>query len=120
MNYLFVYGTLMRGDENHEENLRNEEFIAEGVLADFALYELGSYPGIVERVGDAVRGEVYLVSGDVLGKIDFYEDEGIMYRRQKVSIQLADGSKIEAWTYVYLLDVEESNRIPYESQPWKS
>lgn len=120
MHHLFVYGTLMRGDQNHEAYLKNERFIAKGALADYGLYELGSYPGIVEKSGETVKGEVYLVSENTLQRIDDYEDEGILYRRQEVDVILEGGERLRALTYVYLQKVNERNRIPFERQPWRA
>ncbi len=55
---VFVYGTLMRG-ERANAYLQNADFEGEAALRDYAMYDLGSYPGIIVAAGEAVIGELF-------------------------------------------------------------
>ena len=110
---LFVYGTLRRGVGHpmHQTLARSADFVGDGRLpAD--LYDLGDYPGIVlnPAAGQGVSGEVYELRADAAGPawrtLDGYEMCGEadarphLYHRQIVSVDLADGSAVDAWAYV--------------------
>ncbi len=99
-NQVFVYGTLLRG-ERASGYLHSAALVGEAVLRGYAMYDLGSYPGIVEESGEAVVGEVYCVNNDLLDKLDEYEGEGFLYRRTTVQVELATGEKADAFAYVY-------------------
>lgn len=104
MNYVFVYGTLKSNNRNHHY-LENAEFIGDGVLSGYKMWNLGSYPAIKEEVG-FVMGEVYQVDEKTLSLIDKLEDEGNLYKKVLESVVLTNGKTIECYVYVYLLDIE--------------
>lgn len=96
---VFVYGTLMGGLGNH------------GLLADGGatflgpaltarprpMYDLGWFPAVVDRLGhDQVVGELYLVDGPTLARLDRLEGHPHSYRREPVGI--AGGP--DAWMYL--------------------
>ena len=114
--YLFVYGSLLSFN-SRGYMLKGSKLIGEAVLEDFGLYEVDWYPGIVPRRGSKVRGELYEVSEELLREIDEYE--GILYERRKVRVSLEGGKMVEAWTYVYLGEVEEERYIPFDLLPWR-
>ncbi len=59
MKKVFVYGTLMKGFNNHGL-LKDAKFIGKAIISDYALYCVTPYyPGIVRQYGSAVNGEVY-------------------------------------------------------------
>lgn len=70
---IFVYGTLRRADVNHEV-LENSEFIGEGNIKGYEVYNLPyGYPYLKECRGNNkgyVKGEYYIVSEDVEKEID--------------------------------------------------
>lgn len=71
------------------------------LLGDFSLSALAGepFPAVVPHAGQHVRGLVYLhLRPLLLRRLDRYEGE--MYRRVRVTPTLADGNRIEAWTYV--------------------
>ena len=102
---VFVYGTLMSG-QSACGMLRNAEFVGHGVLHDYAMYDLGSYPGIVPGKGEDVLGEVYIVDTDTLRKLDGYEGEGSLYRRESACVSLDRKNSVSAYVYVWNREVQ--------------
>ena len=100
---LFVYGTLMKGQGAHHY-LENAEYLGEYVLDRYAMYDLGSFPGIVPS-GDGyeVIGEVYEISSDMLPFMDRYEGEGSLYIRREECVTKGEES-LYAYVYVYNSD----------------
>jgi Uncharacterized conserved protein len=52
----------MKGYWNHENYLFKAEFIGNGEISGYALYEVSSFPGVVPVAGEKVKGEVYKVN----------------------------------------------------------
>jgi len=105
---LFVYGTLRHGDVR-APMLATARRLGTFTVDGFALYDLGSFPGV--RSGDgAVVGE--LVEFDDVALLDFLDEvEGVhetppLYRREQVTV---DGRP--AWLYVYARPVAPGRRI---------
>jgi gamma-glutamylcyclotransferase (GGCT)/AIG2-like uncharacterized protein YtfP len=109
---LFVYGTLRRlhGGERHAWLARNSRFGGEGTV-QAQLFSLGNYPGLVlsKDPRDKVLGEIYRLTShpdDMLRELDEYEGIGPThpetheYRREIVTVRLAEGSTVNAWAYV--------------------
>ena len=70
------------------------------VLKDHAVYDLGAYPGVVERKGESVVGEVYGVEKSRIAELDSYEGEGQLYIRKNVTV--SNGAEnTEAFAYIY-------------------
>jgi gamma-glutamylcyclotransferase (GGCT)/AIG2-like uncharacterized protein YtfP len=93
--HLFVYGTLRAGAH-----------VMHGVLAEAAdllghARVRGWYPGLVPTIEDRwVVGEIWsLRQPSVLERLDAYE--GDEYERRSITVQLHDGTAVEAWTYIY-------------------
>jgi gamma-glutamylcyclotransferase (GGCT)/AIG2-like uncharacterized protein YtfP len=115
--YLFVYGTLMSTNRSNRAYLDDAEYLGKFTLNGYELYDLGSYPGIVEG-NDKVKGELYAVSIDKLADIDRYEGEGYLYTRKMVQVLGEGNEKLNAYTYVYNKPVAGRTKISYENQPW--
>jgi len=102
-DYLFVYGTLRRGNKNSYAELlsANSEFIAEARLAA-RVYELGPYRGAVlsHDPGAWISGEVFQLheTDSLFQTLDEYE--GADYCRVKAEVELASGGRVYAWVYV--------------------
>lgn len=93
---MFVYGTLLAGEENHDV-LGGARRVGRGrTMPAFELRDLGAYPGLVEGGSREVVGEVYEVDDEMLRALDDFEDHPRLYRR--TTITLADGRRVE--TYV--------------------
>jgi gamma-glutamylaminecyclotransferase len=108
MSLVFVYGTLKRGYSNHHL-LAGQQFLGEARTArGFALFSLGSHPGMVEAAGDkgSVTGEVWSVDERCLGRLDDLEGTAeALYRRG--AVPLLDpfaGSVVEAYFYLESLE----------------
>ena len=110
---IFVYGTLMQG-EVAAYMLEGCTYAGKYVLKDYAMYNLGSFPGIKAVKGESVCGEVYFVNDEVLAKLDHYEGEGALYKRTAVMVDGAQNS-LQAEAYVYVNEVKGQ---PIR-KPWK-
>lgn len=97
--FVFVYGTLMRGQSAHAY-LAEAEYIGEYRLPGYAMYDLGWYPGIVPDPARTVYGEVYHVSDQMLWKMDGYEGEGSLYHRVRANAENESGT-VPVFVYVY-------------------
>lgn len=92
---IFVYGTLLKGEKNAAQ-IDGATFVgAAQTPPTFTLLDLGEHPAMLDDGVDAVHGEVYEVSHDLLARLDAFEEPDV-YRRS--TIRLADGS--EAFTYM--------------------
>ena len=102
---LFVYGTLRRGQSNHSQ-LADARFIAEARTEPrFELVDLGGYPALVEGGSTAISGELYELDGDLLARLDEFEEVPRLYERKQIS--LADGR-----AYVYVMPRDRARRAP--------
>ena len=100
---VFVYGTLMSGQRaNHF--LSGTTLIGKFRLADYAMYNLGSYPGIRPLKGESVVGEVYEIPEEILPQLDRYEGEGSLYHRIIVEVS-NEIESTNAYAYLYQEDV---------------
>lgn len=115
---IFVYGTLLRGNCNHERFLSGSKYLGEGRLSGYALYDLGSYPGVKQKEEDAVKGEVYAIDSETLERINRLEGEGSLYSLKKESIEMEGKIIPNVGVYVYLHGVEEKNYVGPNKQPW--
>jgi gamma-glutamylcyclotransferase (GGCT)/AIG2-like uncharacterized protein YtfP len=110
--YLFVYGTLLRAAERpiHGVLARNADFVGQGFF-NGRLYRIGYYPGAVasRAAEDKVFGEIYKLRNhaEVLSILDDYEGCGpsavrpTEFIRRLEFVTLANGTKMQAWIYVY-------------------
>jgi gamma-glutamylcyclotransferase (GGCT)/AIG2-like uncharacterized protein YtfP len=104
---VFVYGTLKRGGSNYSW-LAGQHFAGTARTAPgFRLYSLGSYPGMVADPTDTagVEGELWLVDGDCLRRLDELEgvDEGL-YRREPIALAEPPGHpRVETYLYARTL-----------------
>jgi gamma-glutamylcyclotransferase (GGCT)/AIG2-like uncharacterized protein YtfP len=116
---VFVYETLLRGNGNHDYFLADAPCLGEARLTGYALYDLGSYPGIVPEPGGTVLGELYEVDAPTLARLNRLEDEGHLYALQTAVVALPDGSRADAGIYVYLHEVVGCPRVDVADQPWR-
>jgi gamma-glutamylcyclotransferase (GGCT)/AIG2-like uncharacterized protein YtfP len=89
---LFVYGSLRRGAENHQE-LARATFVREVMTAPkYGVTRSGAYPALVSG-SRSVAGELYELEHGDLPALDAFEGSG--YRRALV--RLSDGGDAEAY-----------------------
>lgn len=74
MTRLFVYGTLKKGQRNHNlyEFSKNSEYCGEAIISGAKMYLVGGTIPIVVLSGttdDKVTGEVYLVKNEVFERV---------------------------------------------------
>lgn len=108
MEYLFTYGTLLSGFKHEVLNSISKYLTLVGpATMNGALYDLGSYPGLVEGRKGKVKGEVYSITEKelVFKVLDEYEglnEYNPEYKRVKKIIMLPGERKIEGWVYIYI------------------
>ncbi|RPF52243.1 gamma-glutamylcyclotransferase [Aquisalibacillus elongatus] len=102
---LFVYGTLRKGERNHDflkqATLISEQSWTEGFLIDTGY----DYPAMVIDSDNLVYGEVYEIDSETLAKVDALEgykddSEHNHYMRSKRMIY-SDVGSMEAYVYYY-------------------
>lgn len=121
MHTLFVYGSLMTGEYNHDYYLADAVYLGEASIFGFGLYNLGSFPGI-KHTPEPYRiiGELYEVNQRDFDRVCILESNGYMYQCEPVSAVLEDsGERIAAEVFVYLGIVYENELFPGEIQNWK-
>ncbi len=106
MKNLFVYGTLMRG-ERASGMLSGCDFLGEGILKGYAMYDLGPFPGIKEKDKFRVQGEIYNIPDELIERLDAYEGEGSLYKRDTVTVSCGKGDLENVLVYVYLGDIRD-------------
>lgn len=111
-NIIFTYGTLMKGQRNHNY-LRDESYLGDSILKDYGLLELRGFPGAIPSEGKSVYGELYFVNNEEKKSIDHLEGSLYTY---KMDFFYSNGKLYYAGYYDYNYP-EEANthdfRIPY-------
>lgn len=113
---VFVYGTLMERRSNHFY-LLGQKLLGISRLDRYTMYQVRSYPGIIQKDGKYVIGEVYEIDANTLKKLDRLEGEGTLYKRVKETIRM-NGNMIKVYTYVWLGDIAGCREIESEDMPW--
>lgn len=94
---VFVYGTLRRGQGNHEYFLGGADYIGEALtLPKYTMINMGHFPGCIHGGKTAIKGEVYQITSSQLRELDRLESHPTFYRRYATKLQ---GGMI-AWMYV--------------------
>ncbi len=100
---IITYGTLRQGGTNHNYYLReeldknkkpNSKFLGEGKIKGFDLYDLGSYPAIIEGEGEVVA-EIYEISEEMFKGIDYME-KSAYYNPEEI---IVNGIKGTIWFF---------------------
>jgi gamma-glutamylcyclotransferase (GGCT)/AIG2-like uncharacterized protein YtfP len=115
MDRLFVYGTLQY-PELLEQLLGRVPPHRPARLEGYARYTVrgAEYPGILLQEGAHTDG--WILSGiqtSEWDRLDQYEDD--LYERRLVSLDLTDGGRITAHTYI----IPDRNRHALSNQPWQ-
>ena len=109
--YMFVYGTLMRGFALNDVMHEFCEFVSEARLPGYRLYRVRSvvFPTILKQDDAEVIGECWVLKSPIemgLGWLDRVEGynptqpQSSMYNRVRVPITRLDtGEKLSSWVY---------------------
>ena len=116
-NYVFTYGTLLKGERNHHL-INDNDYVCDASVSGFEMFNLGRYPGIYHGDG-IVNGEIYLVDDKTLKKLDELEEEGSLYIREEV-IAKSDNQEYKVYIYVYNLEVANPEYIGNSPYSWKN
>jgi pyruvate carboxylase len=121
--YLFTYGTLSTGVIPREiaPTFKKLKYVGDGVV-NGKLYDLGDFPGIVlsKSPRNKVHGHIFELPDDpsILANLDEYEEfsaqrhASSLFIRKQIPVQIAGGTRVKCWIYVYNREVSRSDLIP--------
>ncbi len=101
---LFVYGTLLPGHGNHARISDHVRHARPGTIQGI-LVDLGAFPALVHGEG-IVKGMLLDVDDEAIRITDYIEgcrpdQDDSLYAREKVAVDLGDGTTMMAWTYFF-------------------
>ncbi|XP_022643442.1 putative gamma-glutamylcyclotransferase CG2811 isoform X2 [Varroa jacobsoni] len=114
-HWVFVYGTLKKGEPSHHvittKNNKVAKFVSNGrTVHQFPLVIASSFniPYLLYKpgTGHRIHGEVYSVNDDMLTALDDLENHPNYYVRQQEPVEISDGSILTPWVY-FLIDFQE-------------
>ena len=119
--FLFVYGSLRRGESRHPLLLQaGARAVADGTISG-KLFDFGDYPGAVKTADRKrrVRGEVYAFADPAAGLARVDKIEGFspgrsaksLFVRRLAEVGLDGGRSVEAWAYFYNRPVKRGREI---------
>jgi len=95
MLLVFVYGTLLRGEPNHEL-LSRSRFLCEARTDPcYTLVDMGAFPAMIPQGSTSVVGEVFEVTVEVLEALDELEGHPDWYTR--TTITLGNGMSVDTY-----------------------
>lgn len=118
--YVFVYGTLRRGEQRDINRLQPAPIYMGGGQTNGTLYDLGHYPGV--RLGGPrwVQGEVYQITPELERQLDEIEEvwpqQTGEYARREVLVECA-GTALPCLVYE-AADARTQGRALIESGNW--
>jgi len=113
---VFVYGTLMKGNSDHEEFLSEARFAGYYVADGFQLFDFCIYPQIIQNEINKIKGEVYIIDSKMLAKLDILEEEAKLFTKKIINVTNDIDEVEEVYTYVYNKDVSHKVKVSYENQ----
>lgn len=111
-----VYGSLKQGFGAHEILGDEKEFIGNGIIHNYGLYGVSSWPGIKPLVGGKVAVELYRVSEDRIPHLDSYEGYPDLFSREVLDVFVGEEEHYQASVYVYNGEVRKEAFV--ESGVW--
>jgi len=104
--FIFLYGSLMRGFEMHEGlDLPSMTVFLGEARCKGTLYDLGKYPGMTLEGNGRVRGELYRVRNEnAMDVVDRHEGYYPESRRESTYVRRLEemvDRDLMAWVYVY-------------------
>jgi len=104
-SFIFVYGTLKRGDGNYFRLLHNKkgaEFVDEAItIKTYSMIQSG-IPYVSKndtKHKSNIQGEVFKVSDEVLYSLDMLEGHPDWYYREKIPVKCTNGTVLNAFIY---------------------
>ena len=115
--YLFVYGSLKKGFDNHRLLSKSTKRIGKAqTIKKFGMFEdsFGNYPYLIPQPISKIEGELYQINRkEILDEIDEFEGAPDFYQRERIKVKTHKGEKI---AFVYIRkDVD----IPKDQKPLK-
>jgi gamma-glutamylaminecyclotransferase len=112
---VFTYGTLLRGEANHDLLIRARLIAEVRTEPRFELFDLGPFPAMTAGGETAVLGEIYAVDDATLARLDHLEGHPRLY--QRTQIRLDDGREVQT----YLMDRSRMHgRVVIASGDWRA
>ena len=97
---VFVYGTLLGGEDN-DILLKGSKFVSSGwTKSIFTLLDNGVFPAIRKGGSQSIRGEVYEVDDMILRRLDRLEGTHASYYKRTVEEIQTRGEKLYAFVYI--------------------
>ena len=102
---IFVYGTFKKSfSRNFLLKKFSAEFFCNGILQNYAMYDLGEFPGIRPRKDSTVKGEIFKINNKFLEYLDYIENS---YNRTLVKIHYDKDKMINCFTYIFKFDLKD-------------
>lgn len=92
---IFVYGSLRGG----HPYLGDADSLGMGIVDNYTLISLGSFPGMIPHEGGHVVGEIFNVDVEQLSLLDRFE--GGSYQRKRIAVQ-TEGRKAPLYCQAYV------------------
>ena len=113
--HLFVYGTLMPRESNHQQIQECVHAVRPGTIEGI-LVSLGAFPALIPG-GGTVRGVVLDVDQAALEIADRIEGCSpdpchCLYTRKEVIVRFNEGGELRAWTYEFANPSSIADKIP--------
>jgi gamma-glutamylaminecyclotransferase len=103
---VFVYGTLKRHGGAWEYFLINQKFVGEATSVNKFIVLGGGFPVALYTKEEApIRGEIYEVDDETVERLDGYEGEGHLFKRQLQRFLCTNGETLAAQMYFGIPEV---------------
>jgi gamma-glutamylcyclotransferase (GGCT)/AIG2-like uncharacterized protein YtfP len=112
---LFVYGSLLPGERDHELLTAARHIGPARTPPEYYLVELNTFPALVRGGRIEVKGELYELDSATLLAVDFRKEHPVLFKRE--TIRLAGGELAEA--YLMTLD-QVRGRRRLSSGDWRA
>ncbi len=92
---VFVYGSLMAGQENHQL-LSGARFLGAAMSRPlYTLFHAGAWPAATEGGTTSIQGELYRISSPQCIILDRFEGHPTLFRRRQIVLE--DERQADAW-----------------------
>lgn len=104
--YVFVYGTLKRGEFNHRL-LRGATYMGDATVEGYSLTAGRGFPYAIPVVDGRARGEAYRVDSTTMARLDGLEGFPYHYTRDYIEVSVDGPGPVRAWIYVANDDIQK-------------